>query len=318
MRYRLYYGLLAAEAALCAGLGIAYAQSPVKLTSALEFPFAQIAAFLRALSLKGATENGIALAIYAAICLMPLVILGVRALRGRARLEDGLLAALSGALGVAIYIMINPGWLPAALGVELERAFLGVCIYSVFLAYIACRFLRLMRSDDREGLIKHLKGLLLILGGVFIFIIAGAGLSRLIDAFTRLSAGNTAPEARLGLTRAFLVMGYVNKALPYALDMPVICAAARLLDELRDDQYGEGAAKAAETLSRRCVIAIAAGMLSGALFNALQFVFAPRLLVIDAELRLPFASLIIAMALLVAARYIRAGRRLREDNELFI
>ncbi len=318
MKKRMAYAGLMIEAAICAGLAAFGGIKPEMFTSVMAFPFEQVGLWLRGLSLSGDAGNGFAIAIYAAVALMPLAYFAIFRARKGFRPEDVLLAVMSAALFGGIYIIINPGWLQSGLGVEMERGIIGCALHSIWIGYVILRVLRRLREGSRDELLLNLQYLTVAVAAVFVYAIAGSCLGDLIGALSDLARGNTMPGINLGFTRAFLVMGYINSALAYAMDLPVIFAAAELTERLRQDQYGEGAALAAEKLARRCALALAVVVASNVAFNALQLLCAPKLLVVNTSVQLPILSVIFALAALLAAGYIRSGRQLKQDNDLFI
>jgi hypothetical protein len=318
MKKTLVYAVLALEALICIALEISGAIRPEMFTSVMAFPFEQAGLGLRELSLSGTSGNWAAICLYAAICLLPAVYWAIFRARKGLRPEDILLAVMSAALFGGIYIIINPGWLHTYLSVDMERGITGCALHSIWIGYVILRILRRPREGGSETLLCHFRRLIWLTAAVFVYIIAGSCLGDLLTAFSDLAKGNTMPGANLGFTRACLVMGYINSALAYAMDLPVLFAAAALTAELGRDQYGEGAALAAERLARRCSLALAVTVISNAAFNVLQLLCAPRLLVVTATVQLPLLSIMLALATLLAAGYIRSGRGLKQDNDLFI
>lgn len=318
IKKRIIYALLAAEAAICAGLTLAGAAAAGAFSSAMAFPYEQLGLGLRRLSLSGGAGNAAAIGIYVLIALAPIIYWAIFRRRGGFKREDILLPVMSVALLGGIYIIINPGWMPAGLNVELERAMVGCALHSIWTGYVILRALGRVHKSSRETLMRGLRLLIWIPAGIFVYIIAGSCVRDAADAFSQLASGNTMGGSELGLTRVFLIMGYINSALAYAADLPVISTAAQLTEYLEREPYGEEAALTAERLSRRCKLALCATVASGIAFNCLQLIFAPRLLVINASMQLPLASMIFALAALIGARYIRSVQALKQDNDLFI
>lgn len=308
--------LLGLEGILILAMEIMGTKIPGAFTSAMAFPYELIGLGLRKMSLSGSMGNIWAVVIYAAVSLLPAIYWLVFRLRKGFKWIDLLMPIFSAGLLGGIYVMINPGYLPA--GVEMERAVIGCALHSVWTGYAIVRLAESLKNGRRDRLARVLKGLLWVLAAVFVYIIAGSCVNELISALKELAEKNTMPGISLVMTQIFLVLGYINAALPYALDIPVIFAGQGLLRELSKDEYGEGAAIMAEKLAARCGFALSATVISGVIFNILQLIFAKELLKMDTMVQIPLVSVIFALAALMAAGYIRAGRRIKQDNDLFI
>ena len=145
--------------------------------------------------------------------------------------------------------------------------------------------------------------------------ITGSNVKEAIEAFRNLAEKNTMPGVDLLPTQIFICLGYINSALPCAMNLPVIGAAMAFLSA---EKYSEDAAVWAEKLSRRCVRALTVTVISSVAYNVLQLIFAGELLIVDATVEIPLLTIIFASGALMAAGYIRAGRKLKQDNDLFI
>lgn len=76
------------------------------------FPLEQIGIGLRWMSLQGGLKNTIAIVIYIALCLTPLMFFILNLRKKKINAEDILMPVLSLVLFYVIYMMINPGLLP--------------------------------------------------------------------------------------------------------------------------------------------------------------------------------------------------------------
>jgi hypothetical protein len=122
----------------------------------------------------------------------------------------------------------------------------------------------------------------------------------------------------LGATYVFLGLQFAVDALPYLLDVLVVLAAVRLLEELSSDRYSPQSVKAAGELSRLCGKALAATVLSGIAFNLLQLLFAKELMVINTTLQIPVFSIAFVLGVLLVTRFIAENKQLKDTNDLFI
>ena len=329
MKRKVIHALLGWEAALC--LVVIFARStllrgyaigemiPRTFSMLMAFPFQQLGLGLRTLSLSGKNGNLLALVIYAAFCLTPLVALFLARRKRRLYPEDALLAILSVILFIVLYFAINPGLLPHGVAaMDSGTALLGSVAYSVLTGYIVLRALRsFFAARSSHRLQEYLAILLYILNALFVFMVFGAYFSNLLDSWEALRAANT-DGLGLGTSYLFLVLQYLVNALPYALNILVVFAVLDLLQEQATDSYSEGAVMAAEKLSRFCGLALVAGVVSNLAFNLLQLLFLKNLRVINSVVQVPLFSIIFVLATLLLAQYIKDSKQIKEDNSMFI
>ncbi|HWS30000.1 MAG TPA: hypothetical protein VN512_07775, partial [Clostridia bacterium] len=324
---RLFYGLLAAEAAACAALcftGIMWDLLP----AALSFPFAQIGGGLRALSLAGTWGNAAAVLLYAALSLLPTGFLFYARDKRKLKTEDALLVLLSLLLFAALYLTANPGRLAALFGGEsvsmsgksrliaVDKAVLGGTVYAVLSGYFILRALRAAKEGGTDTLYRLLKLVMRFLAFIFVLAIFAVCLNELFASFASLRAGNTG--GGLFMSYAFLVFKFLTDVLPWALNIVIAIVAAGLLDAMRLDRYSEATEKAAKRLSKWGARSLAAIVLSNIFFNVLQLLFARLLHTVNGSLVIPLGLVVFVLFALLFARLTGENRRLKEDNELFI
>ena len=233
----------------------------------------------------------------------------------RGRPENWLMVLLSGLLIPGIYGAVNPEWLAGALGLPdgaFSAAMASGCLNAILVAYIALRILR----RTREGGRALLKGLNAMLIAAMIALVAAAFLgvtANVRDGFLNVAAGNT--EGGLGMTCCMLILGGIVDALPMLGDLWALDAALGLVSARMNGEYGVSEAK---RLARRSSRVIAATVLSRAALNLLAALTARWNRAISLNVNLPVESLLIALALMLAARGIAENKRLRDDNALFI
>ena len=233
----------------------------------------------------------------------------------RGRPENWLMVLLSGFLIPGIYGAVNPEWLAGVLGLPdgaFSAAMASGCLNAILVAYIALRILR----RTREGGRALLKGLNAILIAAMIALVAAAFLgvaANVRDGFLNVAAGNT--EGGLGMTCCMLILGGIVDALPMLGDLWALDAALGLVSARMNGEYG---VSEAERLARRSSRVIAATVLSRAALNLLAALTARWNRAISLNVNLPVESLLIALALMLAARGIAENKRLRDDNALFI
>ncbi len=233
----------------------------------------------------------------------------------RERPENWLMVLLSGFLIPGIYGAVNPEWLAGVLGLPdgaFSAAMASGCLNAILVAYIALRILR----RTREGGRALLKGLNAMLIAAMIALVAAAFLgvtANVQDGFLNVAAGNT--EGGLGMTYCMLILGGIVDALPVLGDLWALDAALGLVSARMN---GEDGVSEAERLARRSSRVIAATVLSRAALNLLAALTARWNRAISLNVNLPVESLLIALALMLAARGIAENKRLRDDNALFI
>jgi hypothetical protein len=321
MKNKLWYVFLGVEAVLCAALCVSRVSFAGAFSAVLAFPFEQLGAGLRALSLSGTAGNVIAIVLYAALSLAPLAVLAWRGLKERLRGEDALLVVLSALLFAVLYLMVNPGdirMFGGAEGSPAGKAVLGVTVYSVLCGYLVLRVLRLFFRSGTEKLQKYLDVMLYLLNIVFVYEIFGAGLGELLDSFKSLLASNRGSEQLLGTSYAFLVLQYIVNVIPYVMDIVIVFYAGRFLSELRDDRYSDASVASAGRLSRWCKIALIVMVLSQIAFNLLQLLFAGDLHVMNSRVNIPVLSVLFVLAVLLLSRYLAESKKLKDDNDMFI
>ncbi len=313
-------GLLCLEAALCLILGLALRPAG-GVTAVLAFPFAPMGRALRALSLSGGAGNVCALVLYTLFCLLPAGALTVLALRRKGRSEDALLLIMSALLFFQMYWMVNPSLMPEALGPAAAEpmggALLGGMFYSLLAAWLLLRFLRFCAAADGERLSRCCAAVLFLLGAALIFSAFALGPVRLSESLRALEEANTG-AVDLGPSRAVLIIGCLAGGAVCLLDLWVLFSADRLLGLWAREPYGPETVLAAERLSRRSVRALYAGLLLGQGVQLVQLLLLPRLHTVSFHLELPLLSVVLVLAALLLARFFREGKRLKDDNDLFI
>ncbi len=323
MKRKLLIALLVLEAAACIAFCAARASLSGAFTAAMAFPFEQLGMGLRALSLTGRLGAAAALALYAALSLLPAWFLLRAAGRRKLRPEDALLGVLSALLFAALYLTANPGRLGGLFGgggdagLAVGKAVLGGTVYSALAGYLILRALRLFSESGMERLQNYMSVLLGLLSVLFVWAIFGGALGRMLDAYAALRSGNVGNEDALGASYVFLGLKFLVEALPWALDTVAAFAAMALLSAMGTDRYSEETVLAAERLSRWCAAALAAVLLSNIGFNVLQLVFAGALRTIESSLSIPVISVAFVLAVLLFARVVAENRRLKGDNDLF-
>ena len=111
MKERHLFTLLSVEAAACVLFCILQRSLSGLFSTLIAFPFEQIGAGLRVLSLSGAVGNVVAIILYMLLGLIPAGIWGFLHWRKKSESLDFMLLVISALLFVTLYYMINPGLL---------------------------------------------------------------------------------------------------------------------------------------------------------------------------------------------------------------
>lgn len=307
---------LVLEAVLCAAYVLPGQALPNLFGTLVTFPFKQIGLGLRALSLSGGAGNVTAIVLYIAVCLVPMAVL----LRKKAwQWEDSLLVVLTAALFPVMYLMVNPhlqgewlGQMQATLGTEI----MGAVIWSIIAGYLVLRLLRKCFAAEEHRLMDYLRGLMAVLAAAFVLGAFGTGLDGLLGSIESVRSGNSV--GNLNTTYFFLGLQYLVDILPNILCCGIIQDAHDMLGNMKEEPYSDEVIAAAEELSRSCGMLLTAVVVSNAAFNLLQLLNMKRLHVVNAVVQLPLDVVVLVIALLLMARFIRSHKQLKEENDFFI
>ena len=303
---------LGVEATGCAAIAMSLRELGMEEAA---FPYAQLGAVLRGLSLSGKAGNIAAWALLILTAGLPLIWLIYARTRRAWRAEDGLPALIACLLVPALYGAVNPEWLAGALGfpeASLAVAAVAACLNALWIAYIALRVLRRTREIGEQALLKDMDAILLA-GMAALVAAAFCGVpAALRGQLAQVAAGNT---GGLGMTKTLIFWGALVDEIPLMGDFWALAEARRLICARR---AGESGLREAEALARRSSLAIAATVLSQAALNLVVALTARWNRAIQLNVNLPVGELTIALALMLAARGIAENKRLRDDSALFI
>lgn len=306
--------LLGCESVMLTGLAILTNFFPTIFSSMLAFPFEQIAGGLRYVSQFGNIGNGLAMALWVGVSLIP-TMLALKAGRSKETVQERIvLFLLPAVMMLALYGMMNPSlFCPTLLEGQKEcipvmKAILGATVWSVVVLYIIFRLLRMFVGGDTNQLMQYLKVLLLILCVFFTAVIFSACISDLIACLM---------DAQGVLDVVLSVIRFLVLSVPYAFDVAITISAIALLDvALTKEQIGivESAAK----LSQICCVALSITAASTAAYNVLQIVLMRHLSKIAASVDVPIISIAFTLMVLLVSRLLVENKQLRDDNDLFI
>ena len=306
--------MLVCEAALLFILVLLTNRFPGFFSSMLAFPFEQIAIGLKILSQAGRIGNGLAIALWVGISLLP-SIPALHYKQNKAAIEERItLFSLSCVLLLALYGMINPhvfcSFIPEAKSEYLAvvKAVIGVSVWSVIVLYVVLRLIRMFRSGDKVSLIKHMQWLLHILCLFFAataVISFGSGLTASVES-TQKVLDNT-----INLLRS------TAASVPYVLDIAIILSTLPLFDiVMTEDQ--NGIVNAAEKLSKICCVALGITTALTAFINILQIFLIRWLSSVATTVNIPISSIVFVGIVLLLSRLLIENKQLRDDNSMFI
>ena len=193
MKERHLFTLLSVEAAACVLFCILQRSLSGLFSTLIAFPFEQIGAGLRVLSLSGAVGNVVAIILYMLLGLIPAGIWGFLHWRKKSEPLDIMLLVISALLFVTLYYMINPGLLSTGVP-GTGKWSLGSTFYSVLLGYLLIRILLHYKNAGTEKLQKGLWFLLGTVSVVLVYGIFGQELGGLLQNLETVQKGNTGIE----------------------------------------------------------------------------------------------------------------------------
>lgn len=317
MRQKTYCILLAAVA-VCSAVFALFADNGSFLLYALQFPFAQIGALLRRLSLSGFVGNIAAWMIYILLCAAP-TIGYILSFRGKqAAKADSLLLLLTAILFLVLYKAVNPygSFLYASeTGMQMVLAQYGAGVYVTLIGWLILRTVGSFAAADETTLYKALGIFLRLLGILFVISAFGGCFGDLLQDIESVRAGNQ-NSGSLYLTNVFLIFRCIADALPHLLNTVTVMIALELLSAFTKNR--DNTPMYAEQLAKWCSTTLVCTVLSGIGFHTAQMLFLSDLRSLDASVRFPVSSIAFLLVCLIASRIIAENKALRDDNDLFI
>ena len=326
MKHKKIYSVLFLEAAVCILFGLMHIRFSGIFSRVAAVPFEQIGYGLRILSLSGPVGNAAAVILYILLSLIPFFVYCLLRIRGKNDGIDLLLVGLSILLFFVLYYMVNPGLLQLSVP-ESVKWMPGLVFDSALFGYLVLRVLRTYISADVCRLQRGLLRLLWVLNMIFVYAVCGKCFGELLSSVQTLQTMGQGMETgvrlvgeNLSLTMSyfFLVLQFLVNALPYLLDILVVCMSVHVIEEFVENRYSDQAVTAAGKLAHFCAESLAVTAAASVLFNILQFAFGSRLYQVNVMVVVPVVSVIFVLAVLMLARYIQEDQKLKQDNDLFI
>ncbi len=331
MKKKRWAVIFTVEALACAVLTALLRGAALFDAGILAFPFAQLGAGLRALSLMGGGWNVLAIALYL------LLVAGVVGAAAWAhfklfskRQEDWLLFFICVTFGATLYAMVNPQLLARKFfaGRELGPAMLGGMFYTELIVYVLLRLLRAAGEADARALRKYVRWVLAAIAAVFVYSAFAGALQGCLQELEEISASSPTveefPQMAVGVaappllwTQGIIAARYLLSAVSDVLGVWVILEALALLSA-QDAGDAALASQCAEKIAKKSTLALRVTLWSGAAVNLYQVLLAEQLRSIALHVTLPLGAVAVCLGALLLARLMQENRKLREDNDLFI
>ncbi len=321
MKRKILYYILIAEAILCTAHAVIPIFSLNTFAGILAFPFEQIGAGLRLLSLSGFLGNVVAILLYSAFCLSPCAVLLLRKPH-KFFLEDIFILLFSLSLFFVIYQMVNPGGIAIAggfaEGLPIAKAVLGGTVYSLLASVVILRMLRLFYSSEENKVQRYLLVLLFLINMLFVAVIFSGGVNELIRSFAVVKVNNSGNERLFGINYFFMGLRFAVDYLAYAFNISIVFGAMTLLQNVTQNQYSDDTIASAKKLSKICGVALCAVVCSNVVFNILQILFAKQLFKVNSSIQIPLFSTAFVLVCLLFTRLIKENKELKDENDSII
>ncbi len=288
----------------------------------MAFPFEQIGIGLRMLSFSGDIGNIAAVILYLCLCLLPVFYFIFRTMKHKTHIEDALLILLSILLFAVIYMMINPSDIAKHFGtkefISMNKSLLGLVVYSVIIGYFIFRALRMIMYSTTKSMLNSLNILLSVICIGLTFYIFCSGFWYFLLALDYLSTGYAVIEQGLSISYIFLVLQYIINILPYVLNIVIIIPGFELIEELKDNPYGEKVGISAKKISNLCKISIIVIILTQIILNLFQLILGLNLRFSNYTLSIPLPSVVFVLVAMILSRYFEETKKIKDDSDMII
>lgn len=289
----------------------------------ITFPWEQIGAALRALSLLGNAGNAAAWILFFIIGALPLAVAGILRLSRRGCRADLLLAALSVMLYIGVWFYANPSYMSLYLLPMPEFEFSGYVLAAVLDSLLfTWLLLRCVLRYEKLEYQKLLSGLKFLLYAYAAILAAGSLWSRGAAFMASCKAlgenNNGADGLLLNISLFFLILQSIVKLIPVFAEVALLIMAAGFLGSFEREAFGADACSKLErlrTVSGRLLMLI---LLSNVGISVLQLLFARFILSSSYVIVFPLAEIIVVLGIRTLCFLYLEGRRLKEENEMFV
>lgn len=287
---------------------------PTVFSSVMAFPFEQVGAALRALALTGNIGNGFALALCIALSILPILSILRHRDEKEYLSENIVLCCMSIDVFITLFSMANPSKLLSAFpyftveALPVVKGVMGCTVWSFIILWVILRLVRLFRSGDTNKLLCYLRVALHALCILFVAVIAISCGSALLDSLSTIQKS---------MDNMMAVIRFLASSLPYIFDVAITLSLLNLLDSYIEKNEDE-TVRHAESLSKRCCLALGITAAFTTILNVLQLLLSRFLSNISVNVEIPVVSLAFILLILILSRLIVENRKLQSDNDLFI
>ena len=281
----------------------------------LALPFTVAGNILRELSLSGSAGNWVAIGLYTAVCITPLLLIRT----SDSSRENMLLVLATAVLFRVMWLMVNPNMMPQTMRNDVGRSIYAGAVYSVFVTWGITKLMLKTDLTESGKVYRVLRTFLLVCAALFLIDGIGLGLSSFRADLNEMTAANTMlSESELLPSIMFLAGSFTFRVVESVLVAGILFIAYRLVMELEEDPYSQRCHDISCSIflwCRRTIRVVAASNLA---MNLGQVLFAGNLVNVDFQLRLPVLSLAVTFGMMALTRLLDQGKALKEDNELFV
>lgn len=290
---------------------------------------------LRALSLSGGLGNLLCWLIWLALGALPL--LGLRRYPLGSGWRAWLLPAMSLLTLLGLYLLINPALLlPGEVPEPALQPLISIYRSGVLLTWLMCLLLCLLLLQKVQGEAwQRLRWLATALALLTVLGMGAAaaqsihqwqslpppGDAGLMDVMAQpymLDGDMAQSPAQANPRWLWLRVELLLRLLPSLALLWMLDAAQGLIQSMAQERFSKLAQSQAQLLSRRAWTALLVSVLSAILLNLLAFLSAQALRRANFAFDLPLAQLLLSAVTLALAQVVQEGRRLKDENELFV
>lgn len=284
------------------------------LLTLLALPFTALGGVLRWLSLSGGIGNAVALILYAAVCLCPVLIWW----RTGRKAEDWLLVLLGLVLVFVLYLMVNPALRPGLMQNEVGDVVYAGAVWSILLTWGVVKLLRSSDAILEKNIYGALRVFLLICAAECLLEGLGLGFAGLRERMETLQENNTMFGVNLTPTCIFYALEFAADAVEKCLLALVFWKGADLLTALEHDPYSGACVTAGEQVALWCKRTLMAAAVTDLALNLGQIFCAGMLYDVSVTVRLPITAMAVSFAMLALTRLLTQGKELKDESDLFI
>lgn len=285
------------------------------------FPFGMIGQWLRMLSLSSAFGNIIAWLLYVFIGLLPIGIRYIVRKKYPFQKLDILIPIMSMMLFVTMYLMINPmevDGMISFLGKMPLRAILNSILIVVIMSYLVLWFYQRLAYVSATRLRQYVAILLVLISIIIVFEAFGIEFASLMESIKKVKAGNTALEVELGWTYFIMILQYLVKAISSICMIPILFSGYDLLKANMDYPYTEIVIHAADYLCKLCGRVLKLTVFVNVGYCVVLLILLETVHQVNLVVEFPLNLVVVIIASLLLARYLKSTKQIKDENDMFI